>query len=200
MRLIINLVLIALTVALVYVLYNSIREPIAFQAEKQKREDAVVAKLMDVRKGQEIYRDVTGKFAKDFATLKQTLRNGKIPVVKVIGDPDDPTNTDAIRYDTAYVDAMTEFKKYEDLMKRKVNIDSLEYVPYTNGETFAIKADTLTYQQTLVNVTEVSVPRKSFMGEFSDPRFKRYDASYDPNKPLKFGNMSSPNLAGNWER
>jgi len=57
----------------------------------------------------------------------------------------------------------------------------------------------LTYQKTLVNVVEVGVSRSKYLGEYADERFKRYDNSFDPFKVIKFGNMNSPNLSGNWE-
>ncbi len=200
MRLIINLVLVALVGVLIYILYGSINEPIAFQAEKARREGAVIERLMDIRKAQELYREVHGGYAKDFDGLVNTIQTGEIPVVKVIGDPDDPTNTDAIRYDTTFVPAMTYYNDYQTMMKRTISLDSLRYVPFTKGQQFTVQADTLTYQSTLVNVVEVGTPRTEFMGPYADERFKRYDASYDPNKTIKFGTMDAPNLAGNWER
>jgi len=200
MRLIINLVLVALVFLLIYVLYDSINEPIEFQNEKARREGAVINRLTDIRKAQELYREVTGEYAKDFDSLEETIRTGKIPVVKVIGDPDDPTNTDAIRYDTTFVPAMEYYEEYEALSKRKVNLDSLRYVPFTKDQKFTVQADTLTYQSTLVNVVEVGTDRLQFMGPYADIRFKRYDANYDPKKIIKFGNMYAPNLSGNWER
>ena len=63
-----------------------------------------------------------------------------------------------------------------------------------------MQADTLTYQSTNVPVVEVGVRREVFMGPYKDPRFARYDADYNPNSVLKFGNMNAPNLSGNWER
>ena len=200
MRLIINLILVALVGVLIYVLYSSINEPIKFQAEKNRREGAVINRLTDIRKTQELYREVHGEYAKDFDSLISTIRDGKIPVVKVVGDPDDPSNTDAIRYDTSYVPAIEYFTDYEKITKRTINLDSLRYVPFTSGQQFNVQADTLTYQSTLVNVVEVGVTRTQFMGPYADARFRRYDANYDPNKIIKFGNMNSPNLAGNWER
>jgi hypothetical protein len=200
MRLIINLILVALVGVLIYVLYSSINEPIEFQAEKNRREGAVIDRLTDIRKTQELYREVHGEYAKDFDSLISTIQDGKIPVVKVVGDPDDPSNTDAIRYDTSYVPAIDYFTDYEKGTKRTINLDSLRYVPFTSGQQFNVQADTLTYQSTLVNVVEVGVTRTQFMGPYADVRFKRYDANYDPSKIIKFGNMNSPNLAGNWER
>ena len=197
MRLIINLVLVALVGVLIYVLYSSINEPINFQAEKNRREGAVINRLTDIRKTQELYREVHGEYAKDFNSLVSTIREGKIPVVKVVGDPDDPSNTDAIRYDTTFVPAINYFEDYQKVAKRTIDLDSLRYVPFTNGVQFNVHADTLTYQSTLVNVVEVGVKREMFMGPFTDPRFKRYDANSDPATIIKFGNLNAPNLSGN---
>lgn len=194
MRLIINLVLIALTALLIWVLVSSISEPIKFQEIRKQREDAVIDRLMEIRHAQEIYRNVEGKFANSFDSLVYVLQNGQIQTVSVFGDPDDPSNTDAIRYDTSYSPAIERIKELG------INLDSLKFVPYTNKTVFDIQADTLTYQSTLVDVVEVGVIRKKFMGEWGDVRFARYDNSYDPNTKIKFGNMFAPNTSGNWER
>lgn len=193
MRLVINLVLVAIVLGLLYLLVDSIREPIAFKAEKEKREQRVVNKLMTVRTAQEAYRGITGFFAPNFDTLSEVLTTGRFAIVQVFGDPDDPTNTEAVRYDTIYKPA----KDSMDVLG--INLDSLRYVPYTEGKTFNIAADTLTYQQTLVSVVEVGVRKKEFMGAYGDERFRKYDAGYDPGMILKFGNMNKPTTAGNWE-
>ena len=195
MRLIINLILLAIVAALIYLLVQSISEPIAFKAEKDKRENAVVDKLMQVRQAQEIYRSVhNGSFAGSWSDLKNTLKTGRIPFVSVIGDPDDPNFTGVITYDTSYVAAA------DSVRALGWSIDSLQYVPYGGGKSFNIQADTLSYQKTLVDVVEVGVSRKDFMGRFADAKFRRYDVSYDPNTVIKFGDMNKPNLSGNWER
>ena len=195
MRLAINLLLLALVAFMAYLLVQSIREPISFKAEKDKRENAVIDKLLVVRKMQEFYRDVTGgSFAPSFDTLKQVLETGNFMNIKVVGDPDDPNFTGEITYDTTYQPAI------DTIRAMGIDLDSLRYVPYGEGAEFEIVADTLTYQQTAVNVVQVSIPRSKFMGPFADPRFARYDNSYDPNSIIKFGDLNRPNLSGNWER
>ncbi|MCB0706189.1 MAG: hypothetical protein KDC34_12800 [Saprospiraceae bacterium] len=193
MRLIINLVLLALVAVLIWVLIGTIREPIAFKAEKERREDAVKAKLMLVRQTQELFRGVTGAFAPTFDSLTYVLRNDSFQIIQVFGDPDDPNNQEAIRYDTLYRSA------YDSIQALGINLDSLHYVPYGGGASFHIAADTMTYQKTLVNVVEVGVPYSIFMGKFGDARFAKYDNSYDPKRVMKFGDMNAPNLSGNWE-
>ena len=194
MRLIVNLVLVAVIAGLIWVLYSSISEPIAFQKERRIREDAVIAKLMEIRQAQEIFRSVSGSgFAPSFDSLRDVLRNGEVQTIKVEGDPDDPTNS-TIVYDTIYEPAM----KFVD--EFQINLDSLEYVPFSeDGAIFEMQADTVTYQSTLVNVVEVKTSRNKYMGRYADPRFARYDKSYNPNSIIKFGDMTAPNLSGNWE-
>jgi hypothetical protein len=194
MRTVINLVLAAIAGVLVWVLISSISEPIAFQDELNRRQDAVIDRLKEVRTAQQLFRDVTGEgFASNFDTLDQVLRNGQIPIVSVFGDPDDPNFDGVIRYDTIYRSAL------DSAIALRLPLDSLRYVPFTEGQKFDIRADTVTYQSTLVNVVEVSTNYKYFMGPYANPRFARYDNTYDPTKTIKFGNMSTPSLAGNWE-
>ncbi|MBK7410110.1 MAG: hypothetical protein IPJ40_19880 [Saprospirales bacterium] len=194
MKLVINLLLLALIGVLIWVLIGSIREPIHFRAEKDKRERAVIDKLMEIRNAQELYRSITGNFAGNFDTLKYVLSSDSFRIIQVFGDPDDPNNTEAIRYDTIYRSSADSIKYIG------MNLDSLRYVPYGGGAVFEIQADTLTYQSTLVQVVEVGVSRKVFMGTFADIKYSRYDNSYDPEKVIKFGDMGAPNISGNWER
>lgn len=195
MRLIINLVMIAMIGGLAYLLVNSIQEPIKFKAEKDRRQNAVVDKLIIIRQVQEFYRDIKeGEFAPSFEALVDVLTNGRFRNIRVVGDPDDPNFTGEITYDTSYVQAIDTIKALG------INLDSLKYIPFGEGATFEITADTLTYQSTLVNVVQVSTPIKTFMGVFADPRYGKYDNSYKPNNLIKFGDMSKPNLSGNWER
>ncbi|MCP3927546.1 MAG: hypothetical protein GY705_00415 [Bacteroidetes bacterium] len=194
MRLAINLILILIIAGLVYVLISSIQEPIAFKREKEKRELAVIEKLQVVRQSQELFRAIKGGFAPDFDTLKQVLTTDSFRIIQVFGDPDDPTNTEAITYDTLYRPA------FDSIQVLGINLDSLPFVPYSGGARFDMQADTLTYQSTLVNVVEVGVRRNVFMGKYGDPKYAKYNDSYDPSSLMKFGNMNAPNLSGNWER
>ncbi len=193
MRIVINVVLALIIVFLFWVLYSSISEPIEFQDARNTREQAVIDQLIKIRQAQEIYRSVEGDFAGHFDSLRDVLRNGRVKTIKVEGDPDDPTGAE-ITYDTIYEPAM------KFVTEAEINLDSLEYVPYGEGATFEIQADTLTYQSTLVNVVEVSTVRKKFMGPWASERFARYDNSYNPNSIIKFGDMNAPNVSGNWER
>jgi hypothetical protein len=195
MKLIISAVLVAVIAFLIYLLVININDPIKFMAEKDRREQVVIAKLKQIRTAQEFYRDITGEFASNFDTLKDVLTTGQFKIISVLGDPDDPNfDRNNLEYDTTYLPAI------DSINSLHINLDSLRYVPYGSGVVFDIDADTLTYQSTNVNVVEVGVPRKVFMGKYADPSYSKYDNRYNPNSRLKFGDMSSPNTSGNWEK
>ncbi|GLR16270.1 hypothetical protein [Portibacter lacus] len=192
MRLLLNVLLILGIAGLAYLLFYNVKEPIAFQAEKTRRETKVVDRLKDIRTSQELYKVITGEYAANFDTLAYVLKTRDIPQFKVVGNPDDPTA--GFTVDTLYYDTR------DSLKALGINVDSLRYVPFTDGKViFDMDADTLTYQQTLVNVVEAGTQRTNFMGRFGDIKYSKYDKSYDPNTILKFGNMNSPSLSGNWE-
>lgn len=195
MRKVVNLVLILITLVLTYWLYASVREPIAFADERDKRKDAVVKVLKKLQITQDVHRMVTGRYANNFDSLTNVINTGKIEIIKLESDPSDPTNQDKFIRTVSYKDAKDSLYS---LLGGSVNIDSLRYVPYGDGKTFTIDADTMTHQNTLVNVLEVATKWEVFMGPYKDPRYKKYDAYYDPSKTIKFGDMNSPNTNGNW--
>ena len=181
-------------------LFYGIREPIAFGDAKTLRKDAVTDRLKQVRYAQEFYRDITGEFAKSFEDIKTVLSTDSFTLIKIIGNPDDPDG-EFVRTEKrrSAKDSLVFLMNKPD-SKIRINLDSLPFVPYSGGQRFTIKADTLTYQKTLVNVCEVGTSWKTFMGErFGDPKYARYDNTYDPSAILKFGDMFNPNLGGNWE-
>lgn len=191
MRIVINLLLLALIAGLLYLLVTGISEPIKFRAEKDIREKAVSDRLKDIRTSQELHRTIYNEYASDFSQLSSNLKNGKFTFIKVTGDPDDLTAE--FSYDTSYMASI------DSMQSLAINLDSLAIVPFGEGKTFTMQADTITYQKTLTHVMEAGVQRKVFMGKYADPAYAKYDDRYDPNSSMKFGSMDSPNLGGNWE-
>ena len=191
---VINIALILITIVLTYWLYASIKEPIAFNDELEKRKLGVIAHLKKIQIAQDVYRMVSGKYAKNFDTLSSVIESGKISIIKLEADPSDPTNQDKFVRSVSYVPAKDTIKS----LLGDISISDLRYVPFTDKKVFEINADTITHQNNLVNVVEVSTRFKDFMGVYADPKYKKYSKFYDPEKVLKFGDMNSPNTNGNW--
>ena len=193
MKVAINLLLTALIFLLIYMIYTSIREPIAFQEEKGRRVDVVIARLKQIKTSQEIYRSIKGNFAGSFEELINVLKTDKIPFEKIENDPSDPTNEDKFIRSTSYSPAI------DSINAMGINLDSLPFIPFTSGLKFEIAADTIEYQNSKVPVVQVGTKWKVFMGPFGDAKYKKYDKYFDPEKMLKFGDLTTPNLNGNWE-
>lgn len=193
MKYIINLLILGLIAFLAFALYSSIKEPIAFGAELSKRQGAVVKSLQNIRQAQEIHREITGGFANTFAELQHVLTYDSIPSVSLIADENDPENLDKFQRIVSYSPAKA---KIDEL---GLNLADLAFVPFTDKKKqFEMQADTTTYQSTNVPVMEVMTVFKEFMGPFADPRYRKYEKSYDPEARIGFGSMSTPNLEGNW--
>ncbi|MDB4438682.1 hypothetical protein N9176_00380 [bacterium] len=192
MKTIISVVLIVIIAFLAWALIQGIKEPIAFQEVKEARKAVVVSKLEKIRKAQEYYLDIKGVYAGNFDSLAYVLSNDSFTIEKIIGDPDDPSGEGFERI-------ITRISAKDSMSKINFDLTDLPSIPFGEGKTFTIEADTLTYQSTLVNVCEVGTRWKDFMGEYASVKFSKYDNSYDPNKRMKFGNMNAPNLSGNWK-
>lgn len=194
MRKLFNVLFLVLAAAMAYLLYKSIEEPIAFADFRTSRKAVVVKKLETIRKAQEMYRDITDEFAPTFDTLQQVLTEGKFIIINVNGDPDDPNFNGVLTYDTTFISALDSTKALG------IDLADLRYVPFTDNKVeFDIDAQVVQYQSTEVPVVQVGTPWKNFMGEYADPRFASYDRKYIPSKAIKFGDLSKPNLSGNWE-
>ncbi len=193
MRLVLNILLALIALFLCYLLYDSIKEPIAFDNDKELREGAVVERLEDLRTSQELYRSITGEFAPTYDTLREVLTTRDLFKIKLTPDENFPEDTDKAIRDTTF------YNTVDSLNAMGINLDSIMFVPFSGGEKFSMTADTITFQQTLVHVMEAGASRKLFMGRWSDPKYAKYDDTYDPAKVIKFGDMTAPSLSGNWE-
>lgn len=192
MKIALNLIILLAILALGYLLVINIKEPIDFRNTKDLRKDAVGEKLTQIRTCQEMYRDITGKFAGSFDSLAFVLTNDSIPFEQVFEDPDFPGDESKFVYKTIYSSAV------DSVRNMGIDLANLSSVPFGDGAKFTIAADTLTYQKTLVPVTEISTRYKEFMGKYADAKYAKYDNSYNPNQQVKFGDMSKPSLTGNW--
>jgi hypothetical protein len=196
-KVILQVVLFIAIVVLGYFIFESIMEPVRFEAEKTKRETVVVNKLKDIRMSQLIYRQIKGSFAKSFDALEKFLQVAEIPVVKMIPDPNDTTFTKTINDTIGYI-------KVRDTLfgNRNYTIDQLAIVPFSNGVLFEMDADTIERGGVKVNVFEVKVPYTAYLHGLDNQTIfnlttKMEDLERYPG--LKVGSMVEPSTNGNWE-
>ena len=86
MKVVMRTLLALAIVLLAWVSWKSIQGPIDFNAEVDKRDKAVIQRLMDIRTSQVALRSQTGTYTASFDTLVQFVRDGKIATIVRSGD------------------------------------------------------------------------------------------------------------------
>lgn len=196
LRLILSIVFVLIIAGLAYLLVTSIQEPIEFEGQQDLRERTVGKQMERLRDMQEMHRGLLGKYAHDYDTLRDVLRNGEFNIIKVVGNSDARGET-VVSYDTIRVSSMDSLRS----AGLAPFLDSIEYVPFTNNKaTFDMETAVIEFQSTTVPVIEVKVQKATYMGEYADERFKKYDKNYDPEDYLKFGSLREPTIGGNWRK
>lgn len=196
-RTIIQIVLLVIIIILAYLVYQSVNKPLVFNAEKDKREAVVIQDLKDIRSGQQIYKKMYDKYASDFDTLLNFLREGEIPIVKKVPDPEDTTFTRTINDTIGYIVVA------DSLYGRRANfqLDSLPYVPMS-GVKYKLESGKIERGGLKVHVFEASAHYKSILiGMDNQMIINLIKARKDIEKypGLKVGSMQEPSTDGNWE-
>ena len=179
-------------VVLLYLNIESIREPIEFKKEKDKRYGAVIQRLKDIREAQVAYHDKYNKYTSNFDTLAKFIKEDQIEVVRMDGSvPDTLTEDEALKRgiisrDTTFVPVKNYVFNEEYMASRKKGVkfdpDALRYIPYTDSSEF----DMFTNIVVRSSGMEVSV----FEVVDTDP--------FDPEDVLRVGSLQEPTTAGNW--
>ena len=81
MKNVVKVVLFLAVVGLAYISYRSIMNPIEFEEIRAQRDNAVIARLIDIKKAQVEFRNNNGKYAASFDTLIDFVKNTKMTIV-----------------------------------------------------------------------------------------------------------------------
>jgi len=196
-KILIQVLLLVIIVALGYFVYESIMEPVRFDQERRARQKVVVEKLKDIRNTQLLFRRVNGSYANEFDTLIKFAKVAEIPVVKMVPDPEDTTFTRTINDTVGYIRVADSL-----FMNKRYTIDQLPLIPYGDGEKFEMSADTIERGGVEVFVFEVKAPYTAFMKGMNEQTMRNIIAkSEDLEKypGLKVGSLTEPSTDGNWE-
>jgi hypothetical protein len=195
---IIKVVLGIIIIILAYLLYESILEPLRFDKALRARESVVISRLIDLRNSEQLYKQLNGKYMANFDTLLTFLRTSDIPIVKKVADPNDTTFTKTI------IDTVGFVKVADSLFGKrpKFSLDSLQYIPFTNGQKFDIQSGTIERGGVVVPVFEISAKYEVFLkGLDRQLVINHIKSQKDLNRfaGLKVGSMEEPSTDGNWE-
>ncbi len=186
-------ILAAICLVLVYFNYQSINGPIQYIKEKERRYAYVIQGLKDIREAQILYKKKNGIYTSSFDTLINFIKYDSIAVVKKTGIvPDTLTEIQAlergvITRDTTivpvYHEIFTETYLGSRFAKHPLNIDSLSYIPFTNGAQFEM-------QTTMIERS----------GGIQVPAFQVVDSKpFDSKEVMQVGSLVDPTTSGNWK-
>lgn len=228
MKTVFNVLLALCILALIYICYASIMGPINFDKEKKVRDAQVIARLMDIRKAQQEYRNLyKGPYTASFDTLISFVKNEKLPFVAKEGTLTDKQLEDGLtekkamaiinkakrtnKWDEVRKNGLENFKRdtlwvavLDTVFPKGFNADSLRYVPFTNGAQFsmATKNDT-TKSGAPLHLLEVKTPYTTYLNGLDKQQIVNLiDIQEKLGKypGLMIGSLETPNNnAGNWE-
>lgn len=204
MKIVIQIVLTIVIALLGYLLWDSIAEPIRFQKAKKKRDAKVIQRLKDIRTAELAFQEKYDKFTEDWDSLINFVKHDSIFEVIKEGMPPDTLSEKAalemglIKRDTVRVLAL------EGLFNEEFHADSLQYVPFTDGEKFDLFSGTYTTSDGNVTVPifQASTPFTTYLQGLNEQQIinlKLERERLNQFEGLKVGTKDEPNNhAGNW--
>lgn len=196
-RLIVRIVLTVLIIVLGYLVFESVMGPVRFQKELEQRRRVVVDRMKDLRNIQLTYRALNNTYADNFDTLLNFLKHTRIPVVKIIPDPADTTFTRTINDTIAYVRAGDSLLRHA-----RYPLDSLPYIPFSEGQKFELEAGRIDRGGVMVNVFEARAHLNKYLAGMNEQLLRNMVSSEEQigrYPGLRVGSMTEPSTDGNWE-
>ena len=208
MKVTLKILLAVAVVLLAYMCYRSIMGPIEFKDERDRRENLIKARLIDIRKAQIEYKNIHKVHAANFDELSKFLKDEKLPFLIKEGVLTDEqlekgmTEKEAvkkglIRRDTVWVTAV------DTLFGKGYNVDDLRNVPGANVQ-FTMDTATLTSGSGYtVKVFQCGVLYDDYLGDLNKQEV--YNLKDKASKMGKYAGMrvgsveEINNNAGNWE-
>ncbi|MBQ2025398.1 MAG: hypothetical protein II215_02880 [Paludibacteraceae bacterium] len=202
--------LIVAAVLLAWMTYDSVTTPIEFNKERFARELQVVSRLVDIRTAETEYRNLNGDYTASLDTLINWIKTTDAKIVLKEGVLTDKqleegmTEKEAVKLglikrDTTYVPMA------ESLYGKNYPVDSLRYIPFSNGQEFELaKAEVVTGSAGIkVKVMCAKAPYTSYLSDLDKQELINLIETTEKLEKypgLKFGDVEEANNnAGNWE-
>ncbi|MBN2613820.1 MAG: hypothetical protein JXB00_19840 [Bacteroidales bacterium] len=208
MKKVIQIILLIAIVVLGYYVWESIQKPIRFNREVKVREDATVARLIDIREAQVAYKDINGKYTGSFDTLIHFVKYDSFPITRkdyMPGwDPDNFSEKEGIKRGLVKI-SVTKKSVLDSLFGKEYPVDRLRYIPFTDNSEFVMGAgEVMTGSKVAVKVFEVYALYDTLLKGLDEQLIINY--IYEREKITKFpgikvGSLTeATNNAGNWEK
>lgn len=232
MKIVLNVILVAVACLLTWMCYQSIQIPVQFKEDVAKRDAVVIQRLKDIRTLQELHRDMHQTYCTSWADLIKFAKNDSVSICVKKGTLTDQQLADGLNEKNAWKYLCDE-KKYakeiqkfnlskatfsrdtvkvnvlendSSLMSRNVKqwIDTIQYVPFANKDTFELNVGSVTTQSGYnMSLFEAKVPYAVYLKGLNEGELKNKIAEREEMQKfagLQVGDaQQANNNAGNWE-
>lgn len=187
-------------ILLVYLIYESVMQPVRFQNEVERREAVAIDRLMSIRTLQEVYKESNRRFLSTTDSLIDFYKNGRITIVRQIGSMDDSLAVAEGRVSRDSIEVMVR----DTLLKGKANIiDSIGIIPFSGGKKIILESVVRKVSGIEIPLFETRIPYDDLLQGLDrqliiNLKADKEDMGQYPG--LKVGDIENPNNnAGNWE-
>lgn len=204
-KLIIQIVLIAISAFLIFKVYESIQEPVEYEKAKSTRAEVIITKITQIKNLQIEFKKVYGHYTSSFDTLIDFYQNGKIPFVLKIGSNDTLSEAKAlqlklIRRDTSYIPVKDSL--FKDVAS--FNIQNIMYVPFTDKKVkFEMEATTFEKSGYFLPVFEIRCYMKDYLYDIKEQELLVNEINIMKEEEkfpgLKLGSLTEVSVDGNWQ-
>ncbi len=210
MKKVLQLILAIVIVALVYVVYRQVATPIEFEAEKGRKETAVIERIKDIRAAQRAFKSKYQHFTADFDSLIEFVLNDSLVMERKLVDEDDSVAMAALKakkiknvekFSMAVIDTIFSPKKLTEQ-----DVRNFRFIPGTGSQSeFIMDAGVVTVGNVPVPVMVCKAPYKLFLDtvKYRQELINLVDECkniYNKYPGIKVGDLEQPNNeAGNWE-
>ncbi len=187
-------------IALGFIIYKSVQEPVVFERQRKVREAVCIDRLKDIRTLQVAYKATFNVFTADMDTLLDFYKNGEITIIRQIGSWDDSVAVAQGRVSREEI----QIPVRDTLLKKPgLVVDSLRYIPFSGGKEFEMKAIIAKVSGVDVPLFEAAAPYDYLLQGLErqlivNLKADRVETGRYPG--LRVGSIDAPNNnAGNWE-
>lgn len=210
LHIVIILVLLALIGFFAFKLYQSIAEPVKFEAVKEERYQKVVGQLIKIRDAQAAHKSITGKYTNDIDALARFIDTAQFALVQ----KRDTTIVDVEKnklfgltgfYKEITLTDTLGFKSVKDSLFRDIDVKNLLKYPIEGAPgSIKLATDTFIDGDNILSVFEASASKKDIL--FDQPErlleaeleVKAVEAIDGPT--IKVGSLEEVTTSGNWPR
>ena len=196
--------LIALSVLVAYMLYDSVRVPIEFKNTWESRETKVRERLVEIVELQKMYKTLRNTYAPSFDSLKYVLTTDSF----VVEMQEQDSLGNIIKKGTSYRPALDSLQSFvKKSVTGKTNIDEyfkeIAQIPFSNNKQFVVEKDSAEVSGGVGAVViqiptfQVSAYYKDYLPEY-DSSYMMYNDQFNPIEVRKVGDLYKPSTSGNW--